>query len=238
VTGSATWRSRMFALAVALTVNLIILLPVLTTKGRNLWTTDVQDQRDAIITFTPQKYIDGSSIHWHTSPSHGTRTPSLTKAINRPRASAYAPLVPDPLPRSASTLAPAFQPAIASSPTADVSAAVRKALQGLAACSASRSPLGAPEQRESCQRQYATAPGGLTSAAFINPLKRARFDSVAQAQEAKRATLQGPIPDGYVACTGVRSNAMFACPSPPRSKTPAANLWEASAPSTNPRGDP
>jgi hypothetical protein len=98
--------------------------------------------------------------------------------------------------------------------------------------------LGPSDQHDACQREYAKAPGGLAPASFIDPLKRARFDAVAQVQEAKRAMMLGPIPDGYVACTGYRSNAMFGCPPPPRPKMPAANLWEASAPSTNPRGDP
>jgi hypothetical protein len=238
MSGAATWRSRFIAVAIALTVNLIILLPMLTTQGRTLWTREVNPPRDAIITFTPQQDIDRAPAPTNTSPSNGPRARSSTTAINRAPASAYLPSASEPLPKALSTPALTSEPSTASSATSDVSAAVRKALQGLAACSASRSRLGPSEQPDTCRREYAKGPEGLSSASFIDPVKRAQFDAVAKAQEAKRATLQGPIPDGYVACTGYRSNAMFGCPPPPPTKMPAANLWEASAPSTNARGDP
>jgi len=238
MTGAATWRSRLIAVAIALTVNLIILLPMLTTQGRTLWTREINPPRDAIITFTPQQDIDRALAPTNTSPSNGPRARSSTTAINRAPASAYLPSASEPLPKALSTPALTSEPSTASPATSDVSAAVRQALQGLAACSASRSPSGPSEHPDACHREYAKGPEGLTSASFIDPLKRAQFDAVAKAQEAKRATLQGPIPDGYVACTGYRSNAMFGCPPPPPTKMPAANLWEASAPSTNARGDP
>jgi hypothetical protein len=234
----ATWRSRLFALAIALAVNLIILIPILTTQWRNLWTNEVKQRSDAIITFTPWQDIDRAPAPKNKSTSNGARAPNSTQAIHGAQARAVMPSPLEPRPNAVSAPPPASQPTAASPPTSDISAAVRKALQRLAACSASKSQLGPPEHRDACQREYAKAPDGLTSTSFIDPLKRARFDAVAQAQEAKRAMMQGPIPDGYVACTGFRSNAMFGCPPPPRPKMPAANLWEASAPSTNARGDP
>jgi len=238
MTGAAIWRSRLIAVAIALTVNLIILLPMLTTQGRTLWTREINPPRDAIITFTPQQDIDRARVPSNTSRPTGTRAPNSTTAIDRTQAHAYVPSAPEPLAKARSAPALTSEPATASPATSDVSAAVRQALQGLAACSASRSPSGPSEHPDACHHEYAKAPGRLTSASFIDPLKRAQFDAVAKAQEAKRATLQGPIPDGYVACTGYRSNAMFGCPPPPPTKMPAANLWEASTPSTNPRGDP
>jgi hypothetical protein len=221
-----TWRSRVFALAIALAANLIILVPMLTNAGRNLWANDVEQPRTSVITLTHWTDLDRGPAPKNTSLSGGPRPPTSNTVIHRAEGSGSSPS------------APAAKPAITPNATSDISAAVRQALQGLAACSASRREGQPSEQRDACQRDYAKAPGELTSAAFIDPLKRAQYDAVAQTQEAKRAMMLGPIPDGYVACTGSRSNAMFGCPPPPRPKTPAANLWEASAPSTNPRGDP
>jgi len=241
MTGMANWRSRFFALAIALAANLIILYPILTIQDRNLWTRDAYQHRDAIITFTRQQDLDRFQTRNSKSPPGPTRTPNLNRDINNEQRNTFLPSATEPAPEPRSTPAPASQSGTASSATSAVSAAsaaVRKALQGLAACSASRTLLASPEQRDACQREYAKAPSGVTSDAFIDPLERARFDAVAKAQEAKRAMMLGPIPDGYVACTGSRSNAMFGCPPPPRPKMPAANLWEASAPSTNSRGDP
>jgi len=238
MTGAAIWRSRLVAVAIALTVNLVILLLILTTQGRTLWTGDVNQTSDAIITFTSQQDIDRARVQTNTSRPNGTRAPNSTTAVDRTQARRYIPSAPEPLPKARSAPAVTSEPATASPTTSDVSAAVRQALKGLAACSASRGPVGPSEHSDACHREYAKGSEGLTSASFIDPLKRAQFDAVAKAQEAKRATLQGPIPDGYVACTGYRTNAMFGCPPPPPTKMPAGNLWEASAPSTNARGDP
>lgn len=234
MTKAVTWRARLLALAVALAINSIILAPLLKNYGQMPWANQVKLQADAVITFTSWQDIDLAPTLNNKSPPDKRRAPSYDMAIHR----VQAPSAYEPLPKAISRVAPASQPAIASSATSDLSAAVRKALQGLAACSASRRQLGPSEQGAACRREYANAPGGLTSASFIDPLKRSDFDAVAQAQEAKRAMMQGPIPDGYGACTGYRINAMFGCPPAPRPKSPPANLWEASAPSTDARGDP
>jgi len=232
MTDMATWRSRVFALAVALTLNLIIFWLILTTEGRTLWSNEVKQPRDAIITFTPWRDMDRVPI---PKARRALRLgPNSILPNHRAPVVASMPTAPEPLPTPRPTLAPVT----AASPTSEAALAARLALQGLAACSASRRPVGPADQQAACRREYAKGPAGLTATAFIDPLKRAGFDAVAGAQEAKRAMMLGPISDGYVACTGYRSNAMFGCPPPPRPKMPPANLWEASAPSTDARGEP
>jgi hypothetical protein len=108
----------------------------------------------------------------------------------------------------------------------DVQAAMRRALRSLTACSVSMEESASAEFRTECARRYRADENSPPSTSFINPIKRADFDKVAEAQEQKRASLIGPIHQFRVPCTGRGSNMGLECAAP---KPREGSLWDATA---------